>query len=540
MKRVFVLFLVAAVLITPISAFAKVDVLAGGWWDASLEELLSAREQIDAQIASLSANVTENNVVAIPLSETSSLLSLNKELSYGFLDHTMFSQYWSGDISGKVLRCGSDFEPGEYYIFSLWGANALYSVSSNPNDFSYSYERVMRKIHVEKGQYVMLTDAILVKAEDVDTSNWGKYGVFIVGKDLPAGEYKIETISKRYVSDLSNIDGIPGAYQISRNSPEAEPIECSSLFAESTYINLNDGEYIVINNAKMTLCEDSMTMNIKTPNSMSESTTESILLETTIEATTNTSQNEPIDKQVNDSSEKSIEYYVDVMSKYERDQSNNLVLIDEVSEMLTPSQISVITTMVSLHYNIVFSELKGINSNDHHMRDITGILACINPLGEETFSYGNDENKKYIMETLLTAVTGIGMDAINFAAEVSEEELLGYAERLYAVLNAFFRTNPTSLSLEYTNALKSAKSYIEYSGFSRRGLIEQLIYEGYSDSAASYAADHCGADWNQEAIESAAAYLNYSSFSRNGLIEQLEYEGFTNSQAIYGVTQNGY
>jgi len=539
MKRIFVLFLVAAVLITPISAFAKVDVLAGGWWDASLEELLSAREQIDAQIISLQANDTEINVVATQSSVPSSLPLLSKKLSYGFLDYTMFSQYWSGDISGKVLRCGSDFEPGDYYIFSLWGANALYDVSNNPNEFSYSFERVMRKIHVEKGQYIMLTDAILVKADDVDTSNWSKYGVFIVGKDLPAGEYKIETISKQYVSELSNIEGIPGAYQISRNSPETEPIECSSLYAESTYINLNDGEYIVINNAKMTLCEDSTTMNIKTPSPIAESTTAPIFLDTTNGVPTNTSQNEPSTVRLNDSSEKSVEYYVAVMSEYERDQNNDLVLIDEVCEILTPSQISVITTMVTLHHNIVLSELKGIKSDDQHMSDITGILACINPLGEETFSYGNDEKKKEIMETLLMGVTSISMDAIHFATEVSEEELLEYAERLYAVLNAFFKTIPTSLSLEYTNALKSAKSYIEYSEFSRKGLIEQLIYEGYSDSAASYAADHCGADWNQEAIESAAAYLNYSSFSRNRLIEQLEYEGFTNGQAIYGVTQNG-
>jgi len=34
-------------------------------------------------------------------------------------------------------------------------------------------------------------------------------------------------------------------------------------------------------------------------------------------------------------------------------------------------------------------------------------------------------------------------------------------------------------------------------------------------------------------------YLDYSSFSRGGLVEQLEFEGFTTEQAEYGVTAVG-
>lgn len=41
------------------------------------------------------------------------------------------------------------------------------------------------------------------------------------------------------------------------------------------------------------------------------------------------------------------------------------------------------------------------------------------------------------------------------------------------------------------------------------------------------------------ALKSAKSYLEYSAFSYNGLIEQLEYEGFTHEQAVYGVEQNG-
>jgi hypothetical protein len=87
------------------------------------------------------------------------------------------------------------------------------------------------------------------------------------------------------------------------------------------------------------------------------------------------------------------------------------------------------------------------------------------------------------------------------------------------------------------NALEKAHQYLNYSAFSYSGLIEQLEFEGYSHSEAVYAADHCGADWNEQAVKKAKQYLEYSSFSRSGLVEQLEFEGFTHSQAEYAVRE---
>lgn len=89
-------------------------------------------------------------------------------------------------------------------------------------------------------------------------------------------------------------------------------------------------------------------------------------------------------------------------------------------------------------------------------------------------------------------------------------------------------------SASQRNAVKSAESYLEYSGFSRQGLIEQLEYEEFSTADATYAVDHVTVDWNAEAVESATSYLEYSAFSKPGLVGQLEYEGFTPAQAQYG------
>lgn len=90
------------------------------------------------------------------------------------------------------------------------------------------------------------------------------------------------------------------------------------------------------------------------------------------------------------------------------------------------------------------------------------------------------------------------------------------------------------------NAAKKALSYLEYSAFSKEGLIKQLEYEGFSNNEAEYGVEQSYADWNEQAALMAKKYLDYSSFSRDGLRKQLEYEGFTPQQAEYGVKSVGY
>lgn len=96
------------------------------------------------------------------------------------------------------------------------------------------------------------------------------------------------------------------------------------------------------------------------------------------------------------------------------------------------------------------------------------------------------------------------------------------------------------MTMGQKNALKQAHNYLDFSAFSRSGLIDQLEFEGYSTEDATFAVDNCGADWNEQAAKKAQDYLDFSSFSRSGLIDQLEFEGFTTEQAEYGVSAVGY
>lgn len=99
--------------------------------------------------------------------------------------------------------------------------------------------------------------------------------------------------------------------------------------------------------------------------------------------------------------------------------------------------------------------------------------------------------------------------------------------------------NGSSMTVSQENAVRSAQSYLDYSAFSRTGLIEQLEYEEFSTSDATFAVDSLQVNWNEQAAKAAADYLEYSAFSRQGLIDQLIYEGYTQKQAEYGVNTTG-
>ncbi|MGA8248387.1 MAG: Ltp family lipoprotein, partial [Nocardioides sp.] len=88
-------------------------------------------------------------------------------------------------------------------------------------------------------------------------------------------------------------------------------------------------------------------------------------------------------------------------------------------------------------------------------------------------------------------------------------------------------------------AIGSAQDYLKYSGFSRKGLIQQLSSkagEGFKLADAVFAVNHIKVDWNAQAVRSAKDYLKLSHFSCSGLVQQLSSaagDGYTLPQAQY-------
>ncbi|WP_278186859.1 Ltp family lipoprotein [Myceligenerans salitolerans] len=94
-------------------------------------------------------------------------------------------------------------------------------------------------------------------------------------------------------------------------------------------------------------------------------------------------------------------------------------------------------------------------------------------------------------------------------------------------------------TVSQANARETAENYLNYTAFSKPGLIEQLEFEGFSKADSKYAVENIEVDWMEQAAKAAENYMDYSSFSRSGLIDQLEFEGFTPEQAAHGADSVG-
>lgn len=114
------------------------------------------------------------------------------------------------------------------------------------------------------------------------------------------------------------------------------------------------------------------------------------------------------------------------------------------------------------------------------------------------------------------------------------------------ILAALLAAAPTwadDLTGPQKNAVRSAKQYLSFQGFSRKGLIRQLSSsygDNYNVTDATIAVDSLNIDWRKQAMRSAKNYLSIQGFSCQGLIRQLSSDagdGYTQSQASYGARQ---
>jgi len=100
-----------------------------------------------------------------------------------------------------------------------------------------------------------------------------------------------------------------------------------------------------------------------------------------------------------------------------------------------------------------------------------------------------------------------------------------------------------TLTPSQEQAIRAAQSYLDFTAFSRQGLIDQLSSEygnQFSVEDATFAVDSSNTDWNAQAVKSAQSYLEFSAFSCQGLIDQLSSEygsQFTVEQATHGARQ---
>lgn len=161
-----------------------------------------------------------------------------------------------------MYKIGQDMPAGEYKLYSTEGlsgvsyfeiakdsSNTIESIIANDNFYSFTY------VTLAEGQYFKLTDARAVPVNDAAVSDPenGKYssGMYKVGFDIPAGEYKV------FPEEDSTLGY--GYYEITSNSAHVlDSIIANDNFEDPRYITLKEGQYVKLNEAYIEAKWDNM------------------------------------------------------------------------------------------------------------------------------------------------------------------------------------------------------------------------------------------------------------------------------------------
>ena len=152
-----------------------------------------------------------------------------------------------------TYKVGIDIPSGEYMLVQYYtDASGYMCVSSDSNGNDIIDNALFKNFHyikVSSGQYLKLTNAIAVSADKYSVPNVNtsclKEGMYKVGVDIPAGEYKA----------MATSSSISGYYAIYNTASADRDIEDNELFTSSSYVTVINGQYLELSNCTASLVD---------------------------------------------------------------------------------------------------------------------------------------------------------------------------------------------------------------------------------------------------------------------------------------------
>lgn len=146
--------------------------------------------------------------------------------------------------AGGMYKIGTDMPAGEYLLTSTGGyyevatdsTGSLDSIVTNGNYTNRAY------VTVQDGQYFMFEGtAVPANEAPAFSASDGIYpeGMYLVGKDIPAGEYKISSTGSGYYEVTSDTVGELGSIVANEN------------FEGDVYLTVSEGQYLKLNRAQI-------------------------------------------------------------------------------------------------------------------------------------------------------------------------------------------------------------------------------------------------------------------------------------------------
>lgn len=164
-----------------------------------------------------------------------------------------------GDTVGKPMvwyeagmyKVGTDIPAGEYYVCATTNYGCYICVSSDSNGKNILENENFDTLHyitVENGQYLEVKRGKFTSVDGFETAFDPSYvieGMYRVGIDIPAGEYK-----------LSQDSTYSGYYCIYDNSTVDRDIQANDNFDNTSYVTVRKGQYLLLNRCYATLVSE--------------------------------------------------------------------------------------------------------------------------------------------------------------------------------------------------------------------------------------------------------------------------------------------
>ena len=200
------------------------------------------------------------------------------------------------------------------------------------------------------------------------------------------------------------------------------------------------------------------------------------------------------------------------------EQGYTMTLVDYDTNKDWTDRILKSSTM-SKYYRVIKSD-EGIKDFSEDKKTITYVVVV--PLSESWEKWFTDS------------------DFNNSGASEQNNQIIRSLQEIYEPSNKNEEVSNEPATAEQERAIARAKDYLKSSSKSYDEVINALTTEKFTKEDAKYAADHCDANWEEEATEAAREILDNPNYgiSYTKLLQQLESKKFTHNEAVKGIDNN--
>lgn len=151
-----------------------------------------------------------------------------------------------------TYKVGKDIDPGEYIAYGLNSVSQIKQFNSlDEQEDTEEIDGLFIDLTLEENQYIEVESGIILPKSTFDMNNLAQYGIYKVGQDIEAGEYKVASISDSYESSYEEVDGALGALEVADEALGGNVFKTVDLYDGQKYVTLEDGQYVRVVDAAL-------------------------------------------------------------------------------------------------------------------------------------------------------------------------------------------------------------------------------------------------------------------------------------------------